>query len=414
VSREAWEVARWEFLRTVRERAFLIATLLMPLVILLLALGVPRLIEFFTSEESRFRAVAVVDDAGLYPALEQALQGTPLQVQPARGRSEAELRGLVAQGDLDGLLILSEDAVETGIARLLVGDDAGGMPVGVPRWAVWLEQALSALLLEARLQREGISPETWSKLQQPIQIHMERLGASEEPERRGAGSKMAAVFVIVLLASTFLTGPMYLLSAVIAEKDRRVTELVISAIPPQSWMDGKILGYTGVSLLQALVWSGVGLVFFSLAQRLWDFPPLQIAPAELALYGLYFVLGNLLINAFYAAVAATMKDLSTSSGFQSYAMMVSFAGLPLLYVAYVAPEGVWTRALSFVPIVTPYLMPVRLAMSEVPPWEIAGTLLALVLGVYALRRLAGKIFRVGMLSYGQQASLKDIGRWLRA
>jgi len=47
-------------------------------------------------------------------------------------------------------------------------------------------------------------------------------------------------------------------------------------------------------------------------------------------------------------------------------------------------------------------------------WEIAGTLLALAAGIYALRWLAGKIFRVGMLSYGQQASLRDLGRWLRA
>lgn len=47
-------------------------------------------------------------------------------------------------------------------------------------------------------------------------------------------------------------------------------------------------------------------------------------------------------------------------------------------------------------------------------WEIAGTLLGLSLGAYALRRLAGKIFRVGMLRYGQQVSLKDLRRWLRA
>jgi ABC-2 type transport system permease protein len=169
-----------------------------------------------------------------------------------------------------------------------------------------------------------------------------------------------------------------------------------------------------VSLVQAAVWGGVGLAFYPWVQGLLDLPPLGITAGELALYALYFVLGNLLINAFYAALAATMKDLYTAGGFQSYGMLVGFAGLPLLYVAFVAPEGFWARALSFVPLVTPYLMPVRLALAPLPLWEILGTLFGLAVGVSGLRRLAGKIFRVGMLRYGQQASLKDLVRWLRA
>jgi ABC-2 type transport system permease protein len=59
-------------------------------------------------------------------------------------------------------------------------------------------------------------------------------------------------------------------------------------------------------------------------------------------------------------------------------------------------------------------MPMRAVATEIPPLEIAGSIALLLAGVLAVLWLAGKIYRVGILSTGKKPSLRELGRWLRA
>lgn len=57
----------------------------------------------------------------------------------------------------------------------------------------------------------------------------------------------------------------------------------------------------------------------------------------------------------------------------------------------------------------------RLTVMEEWPWgEIAIALVILVVSTIIMMKLAGKIFKVGILMYGKNASLKEMWKWLRA
>ena len=58
----------------------------------------------------------------------------------------------------------------------------------------------------------------------------------------GRGERVAIIVVIVLMLMTVFTGMSYIFVSITGEKQIRVTEQVVSAIPAQAWIDGKILG----------------------------------------------------------------------------------------------------------------------------------------------------------------------------
>jgi ABC-2 type transport system permease protein len=59
-------------------------------------------------------------------------------------------------------------------------------------------------------------------------------------------------------------------------------------------------------------------------------------------------------------------------------------------------------------------MPMRAVATEIPALEIAASIALLIVGVLGVLWLAGKIYRVGILSTGKKPTLRELGRWLRA
>ncbi|MDP7108181.1 MAG: hypothetical protein QGH41_13930, partial [Roseibacillus sp.] len=78
------------------------------------------------------------------------------------------------------------------------------------------------------------------------------------------------------------------------------------------------------------------------------------------------------------------------------------------------PTALITRILSFVPPMTPFMMILRISSDAAEPWEIIATILLMILSVWGMMVLAGKIFRTALLMYGKRATLPEIWRWIRA
>jgi ABC-2 type transport system permease protein len=78
------------------------------------------------------------------------------------------------------------------------------------------------------------------------------------------------------------------------------------------------------------------------------------------------------------------------------------------------PAGSLARVLSLVPFVAPFVTPVRYSFNPLAWTELAASAVVMVLGVLAVVWVAARIYRVGILSYGKKASLRDVARWVRA
>jgi ABC-2 type transport system permease protein len=55
----------------------------------------------------------------------------------------------------------------------------------------------------------------------------------------------------------------------------------------------------------------------------------------------------------------------------------------------------------------------RMSLTAVPMFEIAASLIILAASIFLASKLAGRIFRMGMLKYGSRASLREVLGFIR-
>jgi ABC-2 type transport system permease protein len=68
--------------------------------------------------------------------------------------------------------------------------------------------------------------------------------------------------------------------------------------------------------------------------------------------------------------------------------------------------------LSMSPFTSPIIMMVRIPFG-VPYWELALSMVLLILGFIGTTWVAGRIYRTGILMYGKKVSYKELWKWLR-
>lgn len=316
---------------------------------------------------------------------------------PAAGSEAARLAAL-QRGDVQGILTRRPgDAFE-----LLVGKD--------PRYKAELVSWLGETVRRERLAASGLSTQGLERILAAASLEVRFTDPAAE--RRGRAEKIAAgVLTGVLLLAVF-TSLAYLMTGITGEKQLRVTESVVSAISPQAWIDGKVLGIAGYSLVVVLNMAvgGAILAFAAYLASGFTLPPAAVRPAVVVALVAFTVLGLLLWNSFFAAVASTIDDPNTSSR----ASLLFLPLLPVLMSMAVLrdPDSLLSRGLALCPLTSAPALPMRLVLSDPGVPEVGAALALLVAAIWIMRRIAGRIFRVGMLLYGKEPTLREIARWV--
>lgn len=321
-----------------------------------------------------------------------------LRFVPATGDGVAHEAALEA-GEIQGLLTRHPD----GRFELLVAKD--------PRYRAELEALLSEVVRRERLAASGVSAEWLERILEPPPFAVRFI--DPRVARRGTAEKIAGgVFIGIMLMAIF-TSMTYIMTGITGEKQLRVTESVISAISPQAWIDGKVLGLTGFALVSIVNMVVGGLIVAAGAALSSGFtlPAAAVRPGVLLAFLVYTLLGLLLWNSFYAAVASTLDDPNTSS--RSSLLMLPALPVVMALAVLRDPDGLIARTLALVPFTSAPALPIRLVLSDPGPIEIATSLFFLIAAIWLMRRIAGKIFEVGMLLYGKEPSLREVWRWIR-
>jgi len=232
---------------------------------------------------------------------------------------------------------------------------------------------------------------------------------------------VAVIFAFIFLFVVLFSGT-FVLQNIVREKQSRVVELLLAAVSPGELIYGKILAFGALGLVQVVIWVIVGLsALLALGPYVniptWPLLGLVLAYLpwdKLLLFGLYFVLGYLFIASFSAGMGATMTDVFSGQQVQSLIIAIP-AALPLFIFNLILtePHGFLPQLFSFIPPTIPGTMMLRLAVAPVPAWEIAVSLLLLIVTILVVMRLAAKVFEVGILMYGKSATLREIWRWVR-
>jgi ABC-2 type transport system permease protein len=387
-----WIVASWELRRTLRRVDFIISVLLTPALVLGALAGTQWL-----EQRSRNQIHTIVVAGGRDLPKLHPVQGVRwVEVGAAEAERAALLRA-VRERRYDGVLFVPADLATGGRPELIVRRE-------VPRVQHRIAEFLSTEAREQRAAASGLDSAALARLDAKVELAVTPVDAQARGSR--ADRMVAIVIMFLVVTVTFVTGA-YAIIGISAEKQARVTEVVVSAISAQAWMDGKILAYSVLGLITGFVWALSGVwVLMSTMQAV----PSSINLTTAVTSVLYGTLGFALYVAFFAGVMATLKDFHSAAKLQGDLLIVPILPVFLLRPILESPEATFATVVSLIPLFSPTLMPMRIALGQVPTWQVVLGLLLLAGAVWGMRRVAGMAFRIGMLMYGKDVNLPEIIR----
>lgn len=422
-------VAKNEFLKRVKTRWFVFTTLLGPIV----------LVAFFTvigfvsatAIEGGEQSILVLDETGrLASSLSDPDGKMTFEITNA---PEDSLRARVLRGEADGYLFLPA-AVITGDASARYYSTEGG---GVSSFNFDLRSIIRNTVRTARLEDQDVPPEVFEIINAGVGLDTIKL--SDEGEEQGSSAAYAIVGGIMgfLIYITMLVYGSVVMQGVIQEKMNRVVEIIISSVKPFELLMGKVLGIGAMGLVQMSFWailiaggtmfSGAIVSFFvdtaslnlpdtaSQAQVLeavgFNIP--DLGPEVFVFFVIYFLLGYLLFATLFAGIGSAVEQQQDAQSLMLPVMMPIIISIVFLQAVIEAPNSTLSLVLSLFPFTSPIPMVVRIAMIDVPWWQI-GLSLSLLAGTFVgAVWVSSRIYRVGILSYGKKPSLKEIIKWMR-
>ncbi len=222
------------------------------------------------------------------------------------------------------------------------------------------------------------------------------------------------LYMLVLLNSQLV------MSSVVEEKTSRVAELLVAAIDPSILLAAKVTAGGALALVQLGIWVAAGLIATPHTPVAPGAPTLSglaggaLDPATLLWFLVLFVVGFLQLSLGFAGLGSLISRTEDLGGIGLPLVFPTIAGYMIAIFGLNLPSAPIVTIASLVPIVSPFVLFARLAVSSVPLWQ---SLLSLALNLTTLALivlLAGKLYRVGMLLYGRPPRWRQIWNVLRS
>ncbi len=236
-----------------------------------------------------------------------------------------------------------------------------------------------------------------------------------------AAKGVAYLFVMLLYVSILLNAQS-ILASVAEEKTSRIAELLVAMIDPAQLLAAKILASAATGFIQLALWIATGIVGGRAVTQMFvrgdvpadsGFGMLAISSTEILTFIVFFVVGFAQYGVLYAAAASLInrtEDVGSVSGPLAIPVV---AAIVLAQLGLAFPNSANAVTFSMVPLIAPFVMFTRIAVSTVPVWQLVLSLAINVAAAVLLAYSAGKIYRVGLLLYGRGPSIKQIVATLR-
>ena len=388
-----WLVAKHEYRKMVGKRSFLVGTLGLPLLIIVV-MGI-AIISAVTSGSQD--PLGYVDHSGyLDPQVTLRLEGRAGEIELVQFPDEGTAHQSLQDGRIQAYYILPEDYLETRQVELVYWEEAPGGSASTA-FEAFLRANLAAGLPEETRQRLAEGPSfTVRSMDGRLEVGAESFINFIFP--------FAAGFLFIF---TVMTSAGYLLQVVSDEKENRTIEIMVTSLSPEQLIAGKAVGLMGVGLTQMLVWIltiAVGLLigaqFIPQIQNFripWDFFLLVI---------LFFLPAYALVAGFMTAIGGAVSE--ARHGQQIAGIFNLLFMLPFFFTALVIgnPNSPILVAMTLFPTTAFVTISLRWGMSIVPLWQVITSWVLLVGSAGLMMWASARIFRTGMLRYGQSLDLR--------
>jgi ABC-2 type transport system permease protein len=421
-------VARREFTVRARTRSFVVATVLLAVASVALALA-PVVFRLLEGAGIGRQSIGVVSIADPPLAANPVVQlGAILNLGAAEGAAgfaveavadEAAARAAVEGGELSAALLIDRGPDDE-LAFVIVSRHLPGEPV-----PILMEQAALSLAVSDRLHRLGVAPADQAALFAPADVTIQRPAGRENgvPVAPGdifMGVIVGQVLVVFLFIAIILYGQ-WVARSTAEEKSSRVMEIVLSAATPFQLLAGKVLGVGTLGIVQLLAAVLPALLAIALqapiAEALLGVPwaaldlGQALTPPVIAVFVLFFVLGYLLYSALFAAAGAMvsrLEDVDNISAPMSILVTVGYVAAMWVAVGMVPADAVWVTVIAYLPFTSPFTMLSLYVTGDVGLPQVALAAAILAASIPVVLWAAGRFYSAGVLMYGQTPSFRKM------
>ena len=259
--------------------------------------------------------------------------------------------------------------------------------------------ALSLATLAARLSEAGLSPAAIHSAMALVPVQL-----LQPPQAKDNEDLFAALALgIVLWIALGQYGSM-VAQGVVEEKATRIMEILLATIQPSRLLAGKVIGVGLVGLLQLTIVGAAALI----AVQVTDVAAIPaLSTTSILIDILWFLLGFLFYATAYSAVASLVSRQEEVQSAVAPIAILQIVGYLLVYATLPNPSGPLATVTSVLPPFAPILMAVRMAATDVPPWQVGLAVALLVVSIVGLTWLAGRVYANAALHLGTRVRFID-------
>src|SRR5665213_60612 len=429
-----WLVIKREYLTRVRNKTFILSTILLPLFFI----GFIFASAYFSASSSEKQKVVVSDNNGIVKISFQNSNLITYEYPSDVNADNFKEKGYSAFLKIPDNYTSSSDSIAL-ISTKQLGLDAEDKIKG----------KINSSIRNQAFLRNNIDKKILDSINSIDEDRMYNFRTIVKQGNKSEKSNAALSYGIgygsgfLIYLTLFIYGAA-VMRGVMEEKMNRIAEVIISSVRPFQLMAGKILGIAAVGLTQLLIWIILIVLLTSISGSFFSAEALQHAQTINSTMGaagnssaaanflnardtflsanwgliipcflFYFVGGYLFYASLFAAVGSVVNEDPqeaqslmlpiTMPIILSFVIMATAVGKPD------APISVWG---SIIPFSSPIVMMARIPSGNVPVWQILISMLSLVAGFILTTMLAAKIYRTGILLYGKKVTFKEMGKWL--
>jgi ABC-2 type transport system permease protein len=445
-------IIKREYITRVRKKSFIIMTLLAPLFMAGLII-IPSLL--MTNKDVEHKKIAVIEPGP--PLFDSVIKNTKdIEFEYLKNVNVEELKSTFQQKGYYGILIIQPELVKVPNAIQLISKKQPPITL-----LDHIEGTLEKEIERQKLLSHNIQnlDEIMKDVNTKVSVQTVSIDDEGKAKETSTGISMALAYIsgFLMYMLVFIFGAQ-VMRGVIEEKTSRVVEVIISSVKPIQLMMGKIIGIALVGLTQFLIWvmltvASVGILKSTVfpKDKLQEItqsipndvmsvntPDVGAATDNIASaskfspeftkvfsaalnqqWGLiiicfifYFITGYLLYASVFAAIGSAVDNETET---QQFMLPVT---IPIILALFVAmsimqnPESSIAFWFSLIPLTSPIVMMARIPFG-VPYWQLALSMVLMVITFVAFVWMAAKIYRTGILMYGKKASWKEMIKWLR-
>ncbi len=415
--KKTWLIIKREYLTRVRKRTFIIGTLLFPLLYMLMIFGTS-----YIAEKSKHNLrVALSDKTGLFT----------------------------------DSLVNQQNLIDPSSTIILVNNkdqhfnyDSAGYEAYLQIGALdWQKKEPTKFILNARKFYGANTPELVAAKVNRIwdEIKHEKLGIDAEKRALLSSNRILIDFNnendtkvnaqasnVIGLACGFLIYFIILIygsqvmMGVMEEKTNRIAEIIVSSVKPFQMMLGKIIGIGMVALTQFLLWISFMFVIYNVTAMSGGaanqiigsvqtvFTSINL-PFTLFCFAFYFLGGFFFYSSIYGAIGSAInEDVREAQSLSFPVTLIVIISIVLMTSAVNDPTGTIATWASIIPFSSPIVMMARIPYGvpgTFPYWQLALSMVSLVIGFIFTTWFAARIYRTGILMYGKKPSWKELIKW---